>query len=128
MGERAAEVGGDVQVHSEPGQGTDIAITWPGKAEVPRKMVDVETIKVLIVDDHPVVRDGLKNMLLAFDDLVLVGEARRPGCTGLLPPDYPRRDPDGHPHAGYGRDPGNPYNPRAISAGENYYADQLSKG
>ena len=38
-------------------------------------MVDVETIKVLIVDDHPVVRDGLKNMLLAFDDLALVGEA-----------------------------------------------------
>ena len=32
MGERAAEVGGDVQVHSEPGQGTDIIITWPGQA------------------------------------------------------------------------------------------------
>jgi NarL family two-component system response regulator LiaR len=29
----------------------------------------------MIVDDHPVVRDGLKNMLLAFDDLVLSGEA-----------------------------------------------------
>ena len=32
-------------------------------------------IKVMIVDDHPIVRDGLKNMLLAFDDLELVGEA-----------------------------------------------------
>ncbi|MFZ1768538.1 MAG: response regulator, partial [Caldilinea sp.] len=32
-------------------------------------------IRVLIVDDHPIVRDGLKNMLLAFDDLELVGEA-----------------------------------------------------
>lgn len=32
-------------------------------------------IKVFIVDDHPVVRDGLKNMLLVFDDLELVGEA-----------------------------------------------------
>jgi NarL family two-component system response regulator LiaR len=29
----------------------------------------------MIVDDHPVVRDGLKNMLLAFDDLKFVGEA-----------------------------------------------------
>ena len=29
----------------------------------------------MIVDDHPIVRDGLKNMLLAFDDLKLVGEA-----------------------------------------------------
>ncbi|MBE2238253.1 MAG: response regulator transcription factor [Caldilineaceae bacterium] len=28
-----------------------------------------------MVDDHPVVRDGLKNMLLVFDDLELVGEA-----------------------------------------------------
>jgi NarL family two-component system response regulator LiaR len=32
-------------------------------------------IKVMIVDDHPVVRDGLKNMLLALDDLTLCGEA-----------------------------------------------------
>ena len=34
-----------------------------------------ERIKVLIVDDHPVVRSGLATMLMAFDDLELVGEA-----------------------------------------------------
>jgi two-component system, NarL family, response regulator LiaR len=39
-------------------------------------MVEKKEIKVLIVDDHPVVRDGLKSMLLAFDDLELVGEAQ----------------------------------------------------
>jgi two-component system, NarL family, response regulator LiaR len=38
-------------------------------------MTDPKGIKVMIVDDHPVVRDGLKNMLDAFDDLELVGEA-----------------------------------------------------
>lgn len=38
-------------------------------------MADLKSIKVLIVDDHPVVRDGLKNMLLVFDDLELIGEA-----------------------------------------------------
>jgi two-component system, NarL family, response regulator LiaR len=38
-------------------------------------MSDPQPIKVMIVDDHPIVRDGLKNMLLAFDDLQLVGEA-----------------------------------------------------
>ncbi len=38
-------------------------------------MSDARPIKLLIVDDHPVVRDGLKAMLLAFDDLCLVGEA-----------------------------------------------------
>ena len=38
-------------------------------------MTDPRLIKVMIVDDHPIVRDGLKNMLLAFDDLELAGEA-----------------------------------------------------
>jgi len=38
-------------------------------------MTDPKVIKVMIVDDHPVVRDGLKNMLDAFDDFELVGEA-----------------------------------------------------
>jgi len=38
-------------------------------------MISLKPIKVVIVDDHPVVRDGLKNMLLAFDDLELIGEA-----------------------------------------------------
>ena len=32
-------------------------------------------IRVLVVDDHPVVRDGLKNMFMVFDDLELIGEA-----------------------------------------------------
>ena len=38
-------------------------------------MVDRIPIKVMIVDDHPIVRDGMKNMLLVFDDLEFVGEA-----------------------------------------------------
>ena len=38
-------------------------------------MTELRLIRVMIVDDHPIVRDGLKNMLLAFDDLKLVGEA-----------------------------------------------------
>ncbi len=38
-------------------------------------VTDPTPIKVLIVDDHPVVRDGLGNMLLVFDDLQLIGEA-----------------------------------------------------
>jgi two-component system, NarL family, response regulator LiaR len=32
-------------------------------------------IKVMIVDDHPIVRGGLKKMLPVFDDLELTGEA-----------------------------------------------------
>ena len=29
----------------------------------------------MIVDDHPIVRDGMKNMLLVFEDLEFAGEA-----------------------------------------------------
>lgn len=38
-------------------------------------MHKAERIKVMIVDDHPVVRSGMATMLLAFDDLELIGEA-----------------------------------------------------
>jgi NarL family two-component system response regulator LiaR len=34
-----------------------------------------ESIRVMIVDDHPLARAGLATFLLAYDDLVLVGEA-----------------------------------------------------
>lgn len=38
-------------------------------------MTESQPIRVLIVDDHPVVRTGLKFSLLSFDDIVLAGEA-----------------------------------------------------
>ena len=38
-------------------------------------MADLKPIKVMVVDDHPVVRDGLRNMFLVFDDLELLSEA-----------------------------------------------------
>jgi two-component system, NarL family, response regulator LiaR len=44
-------------------------------------MDDLQPIKVMIVDDHPVVRDGLKNMLIAFDDLVFSNEAENGGMA-----------------------------------------------
>ena len=38
-------------------------------------MTELNHISVLIVDDHTVVRSGLKAFLLSFDDMELVGEA-----------------------------------------------------
>lgn len=35
----------------------------------------METIRVMVVDDHAVVRSGLNDFLLAYDDLELAGEA-----------------------------------------------------
>lgn len=40
-----------------------------------KEMGDETTIRVLLVDDHSVVRSGLSVFLMAFDDLELVGEA-----------------------------------------------------
>jgi len=47
-------------------------------------MNDKKMIKVMIVDDHPVVRDGLKNMLLVYDDLELVAEAENSSAALAL--------------------------------------------
>ena len=38
-------------------------------------MTEPHPIRVIIVDDHAVVRSGLSAFMLAFDDLELVGEA-----------------------------------------------------
>ena len=54
-------------------------------------MTDKNSIKVMIVDDHPIVRDGMKNMLLVFDDLEFAGEAENGraalGCLRKSVPD-----------------------------------------
>lgn len=34
-----------------------------------------DTIRILLVDDHPIVRDGIKSHLSSFDNLAVVGEA-----------------------------------------------------
>ncbi len=38
-------------------------------------MTEIAPIKVLLVDDHAVVRSGLGAVLLSYDDMILVGEA-----------------------------------------------------
>lgn len=43
-----------------------------------------KTIRVLITDDHAVVRNGLSSFLMAYDDLELVGEAKNGEQAVLL--------------------------------------------
>jgi len=54
-------------------------------------MTESNPIRVMLVDDHAVVRSGLGAFMLAFDDLELVGEAdsgeKAIGLCGQLQPD-----------------------------------------
>src|SRR5271154_3457812 len=64
MGIMAAAINGDL---GENPTGTP---TGPDLKEVRKG-----TVRILIADDHPIVRDGLKKLLLLEDDFDVVGEA-----------------------------------------------------
>ena len=87
MRERAEAIGASFQVSSQPGSGTCVEVTWNSKSKCEIKsFVDPlamqaenqgasMTIKILLVDDHAVVRSGLSKFLMVNKDLKLVGEA-----------------------------------------------------
>ena len=70
MSERVKALGGDSDICQQPGQRTDrhrdIALRRRGAGAAER---DLGVMKILIVDDHPIVRDGLRRLL-----------AGEPGC------------------------------------------------
>ena len=63
MEERATELGGTLQITSDARRGTTVRL------EVPR------VIRVLLADDHAVVRQGLRTFLDLQDDIEVVAEA-----------------------------------------------------
>ena len=58
-------------VEATPGGGTTVRVVLPSPFGAAARM----NIRVLLVDDHPVVRFGLRGLLDAEDDLEVVGEA-----------------------------------------------------
>ncbi|MEN6497070.1 MAG: response regulator [Thermoguttaceae bacterium] len=99
--ERLAALGGRLDIESTPGHGTRIMLTAPRNAttrvarraarvrseaiasenvalaETPEEFLDLtgNKIRVLLVDDHQILRQGMASMLMEEPDVALVGEA-----------------------------------------------------
>ena len=63
-------------------------------------------IRVIIVDDHPVVRRGLKQIIEEEPDMQVVNQAGNPECYLRNQPDRLRRSYPGYFPAGSKRDRG----------------------
>src|ERR1041385_3324282 len=50
-------------------------VTEPVNDNIDSKEKKKSTVRILLADDHPIVRDGLKKLLLLEDDFEVVGEA-----------------------------------------------------
>lgn len=92
MRERLQLIGGRIEIDSSPGKGARVAIIAPlgesarqrrqptaapgPEAAYPRSDKPLSsTIRILIVDDHAVMRQGLSTSLAQEPDIVIVGEA-----------------------------------------------------
>ncbi|HKY32546.1 MAG TPA: PAS domain S-box protein [Candidatus Polarisedimenticolia bacterium] len=92
--ERAEALGGSLEIESRPGRGTVVRLTAPlgppeeaaarapeapradeTRAERPVQQADELKIRVLVADDHKIVREGLTALLSNQDDIEAVGQA-----------------------------------------------------
>ena len=94
--ERLRLVGGSLEFQAQKNKGTSVTIVVPlddeskpdGKLypEDPFSRVspDLETIRLLIVDDHKMMRDGLRKILEEQPDIEIVGEATDGGMADKM--------------------------------------------
>jgi DNA-binding NarL/FixJ family response regulator/signal transduction histidine kinase len=80
MQERIRLIGGRLEVESAPGWGTrvrgQLTLTEERSLdESPAPPVAAEPIRVLLVDDHPLAREGIRRLLEGQDAVVVMGEA-----------------------------------------------------
>ena len=102
MRQRVNRLAGQLEIESEPGA-RHRGLGQPARHRTGGALV-TGPIRLLIADDHPVVRDGLRGIFEASDEFEVVGEAaRRPGGGRPGRGAAARRGPDGPAHAGAGR-------------------------
>ena len=75
MQERAEILGGTVNVHSVLKQGTSIQVAIPAAYTNGTQRMTEQLIRILLVDDHKMFRDGLKVLLESEDNIRVIGEA-----------------------------------------------------
>ena len=75
MRQRVNRVAGTLAIESEPGARNGRLGTGPGDRGARDGRPVVTAIRILIVDDHPVVRDGLRGMFSGDPEFDVVGEA-----------------------------------------------------
>lgn len=63
-----------MDMYTRPGRGGALSATALA-AEVDEEAPETVPIRVLVVDDHPVVRKGVRALLTAAEDMAVVGEA-----------------------------------------------------
>jgi CheY-like chemotaxis protein/anti-sigma regulatory factor (Ser/Thr protein kinase) len=74
--ERLGLLGGELEIDSSPGRGTQVTLSAPAALEAPSPASGIDRrIRVLLVDDHPVMRDGLTRLFEPEPDIEVVGEA-----------------------------------------------------
>ena len=92
MRERAEQIGGHLEVWSEAGMGTEVALTIPGATvyATPRTRrpfwsfagrrqgafmsASSDPIRILTVDDHPLLRAGIEALVSSQPDMLVVAE------------------------------------------------------
>ncbi len=77
--ERLSSLGGHMQTESAPGEGCRVTLLVPlhKPAEAPKEWLPSQPrpIRILVVDDHVIMRQGLAHLLKAQPDMDVVGEA-----------------------------------------------------
>ena len=97
-------------------------------APAPRVRLEVAgVIRVLLVDDHAVVRQGLRAFLDLQDDIEVVGEAGTARRRSRAAERCARRGPDGPRDAAAGRRRGDAPDPRAGARLARHRADELRR-
>jgi DNA-binding NarL/FixJ family response regulator len=74
MRERAALVDGTVLVESQPGHGVTVP-AHPGDRRRGTKDIFMSKLRVVVADDHEMMREGLKVLVNSYADMEVVGEA-----------------------------------------------------